>query len=205
MSTNDFPVRYKSFKEYLDDYYQWSVTHNEFYSVDNMSDKDLEESIIQDILGVTMFCKEFKMSGKFTVGVLTRLLYNKQARRVVDLLKRKRVKKFLVHTEDGYRIKDDKKTLQAAMDMCGVWYDGFEMPEDVIRRVLSEGVPTDEELEEMAATIGKELANEKPATGGREPYWPNTSEKQKLFKADPSKLKGDALKKFVHYPHPTMQ
>lgn len=116
----------------------WQITDGHVFSIDNMTDKELCEAIIDDVLSVTMWEKE--LGKKMHFGI-TQLL------RFIPKCKQKRVKKALKHddisgliqidriyrgntlTGSEIRIKDHPVILKAAMDYCGVWYGDEEIPE----------------------------------------------------------------------------
>lgn len=146
MSVNDFPIRYKSFADFLNEEANWALVDNDVYSVRNMSEKELKQSIIQDIVGVTMFEKEFGYDCYFGLSNLVVRLDGEYCDKIHKLLATDPEITGMVEFVGGkgYRIKNDRETLQKAMDYSGVWYDGFDMPEDVIIRDM-EGLEMDED------------------------------------------------------------
>ena len=106
------------------------VSHGELFSIVNMDDRELREAIVQDILTVTMWEKEHDIEIPFPLGELCWYVPEELTDRIIYQLKSPEITPFLNTKGEQYKIKDDPKILQAAMDYCGVWYDGFVMPGD---------------------------------------------------------------------------
>jgi len=103
------------------------------WSIDAMTDDDLKEAIVEDVLGITMW--EIQTGNKlvFNFEEMTRfLLWNEQHERVAAILKTEQVQRFVEQIEGEYRIRNSQEVRQAAMDYCGVWYCDYKMGDDVI-------------------------------------------------------------------------
>ena len=112
------------------------------------SDEEMRQAIVQDVLQATFY--ELYCSKKilFTDGTLCRAIPHDQIERVLKMLEHPEICGLV--TRDKYnnlRIRTERACLQAAMDYCGVYYNGYDMPAGVIR--------TDPvALQEMAAAHG---------------------------------------------------
>lgn len=140
----------------------FQVTHTPYFSIENMSDEELRQSIIEDLVAVTMW--EKLMSKKLHFG-FSRFLY------WIPRYMHKRVREQMSHPEiegliciqrtennSEIRIRDNHAIIQAAMDYCGVWYDGFVIPKGV--RVFSVNHERIEELggiDAVAELVTKEI------------------------------------------------
>lgn len=105
----------------------------EFHSTAWMSEQEMKESIIQDILTFTM--EENKFPGEklfLDFGELTRFVNNKSVNFAVGFVTSAEFQALVLYGEKGYRVKPEREILQAAMDYCGVYWEGFKMPPDCI-------------------------------------------------------------------------
>ena len=116
------------------------VQQSDVFSIDNMSEEELREAVIQDILMITMWEKHFQKKLHFSKSSLMRFINDTGVSRVIKALQHTDVvdKIYIQVTEEHVgiktikneeiRIKDD--ALQEAMDYCGCWYEGYIMPDD---------------------------------------------------------------------------
>lgn len=128
----DFEPVYRDKDVLLNDEYIRQVVHNEAFSIVNMDDDELKESIIEDILTFTMW--ELQTSDKlsFTFSDLVCFLPEDLHGIVKDALESDEVSRYLdMDTGDEIRIIKNRSILQEAMNYCGVWYSGFTVPDDV--------------------------------------------------------------------------
>lgn len=156
LGDNVVEVFTRNSSEVMNDSHCWQVVHGEFFSVDAMTDMELQEAIINDILQVTMLEKETGKKCNFTEKTLVRFLFSEQKERVAKMLVEVMGLINLIETTpDNFpnfsvemskrvierhsylqlRIKDNRVILQEAMNFAGCWYDGFNPPEGV--QVLS--------------------------------------------------------------------
>lgn len=107
----------------------FSLVHNEVFSVDNMSDREVRESILEDLLEVAAWESKNDAKLNFTVETLVRFISNeKQKLRVFNALCHPEITLLLTLPEEQLRIKSNWNIQQAAMDYCGVWHEGHEIP-----------------------------------------------------------------------------
>lgn len=116
--------------ETLNDIYMYSLVHTSVFSVDNMSDKELRESIIEDLLFITMLEKEEKIVLEFDQQKMFRWLKAVQHSRVYNQMLDPEISGLIERKDGQIRIKDQQEILQAAMDYCGHWWEGFKIPNE---------------------------------------------------------------------------
>lgn len=130
----DFIPEFIDFSKMLTEPLAWQVAHGEVFSVDNMSDDELRQSIVDDVLAVTIWEKQMDQKVDFTVDTLCRFLSVEQKTRVQEVMKHPFIwGLFNPDLKDNIRILDDKAVLQAAMNYCGVWFTGYDTPDGIIR------------------------------------------------------------------------
>lgn len=120
----------RSIEETMNDVLMFSVVHNNIFSINNMSDEELRQSIVDDILMVTMMEKEEKTSINFGQHELFRWIKPLQHARVYNQMAHPEISGLIEHKNGQIRIKDVREVLQAAMDYCGHWWDGFTIPNE---------------------------------------------------------------------------
>lgn len=108
-------------RELMCDYLAWSTI--------NMKDDGLREAIVSDLLSFLMWEKEKKTQLMITFEELTRFVEPVDVERVRQQLEHDEIKHLYTLVDGVYRLKDQKEILKAAMDYCGIWYEGFE-PDD---------------------------------------------------------------------------
>ena len=98
------------------------ITDGEFFSVKNMSDAELGESIVNDVLMVTFFEKEGNLVD-FTSEKLIRYLKGHWRAKVLNKIQSQEIAWYFNNTNGQLRIRDERNILQAAMDevWCGLW------------------------------------------------------------------------------------
>lgn len=115
------------------------------FSIDNFTDDEINEAIIQDILAATMIEKECNRKFVFDLKEMLKFTSEVNHVRIVSALHSLEVMDVITQDGGEYRIRDDKRSLQWAMDFCGVYYEGFDWPDDVLminRQALSEISPS---------------------------------------------------------------
>ena len=113
----------------------FQITDNYVFSITNMTDRELREAIIHDILSITMWEKENNRKLHFGFTRLNRFLPRHLHKRVSLQMKHDEICNLIqIQRNDSgseIRIKDNHAILQAAMDYAGTWYTGFNIPDGV--------------------------------------------------------------------------
>lgn len=120
----------RSIEETMNDELMFSVVHNNIFSINNMSDAELRQSIVDDILMVTMMEKEEKTTINFGQHELFRWIKPTQHGWVYGQMGHPEIAGLIEHKNGQIRIKDVKEVLQAAMDYCGHWWEGYAIPNE---------------------------------------------------------------------------
>lgn len=146
----------------LDEQDAWQVVDGEVFSITNMTDDELSEAIIDDVLCVTMFEMQTGQKLHFDCSTLQRFLKTDELRQRVNsvLMNNPQMMYFI----DGhtFRIRNSVHVLQEAMDFCGTFYTGYEMPEGVIsvnRQELDSMMSLFDQLENIATSLSMELVS----------------------------------------------
>lgn len=158
-------MHYANPEEWLADCYAWNVWHDgEVYSIDNMDDKQLMESILEDLLQLTFYETSNSVSVHFTYATLVRFLpKTAQRNRVKEMLESETVQKYVTTDQNGMlRIKNDRHLQQEMMDLIGVWMEGFDVPDSpgIIRvnnEVLKEKVEQHGGIDNLAKALSMEV------------------------------------------------
>ncbi|PZR93496.1 MAG: hypothetical protein DI537_10270 [Stutzerimonas stutzeri] len=106
----------------------WSLVDNEIFSVRNMDDEELRQTVVEDLVALA----DWERQGKeidFTAASLSRFLRPDLHDRVASALSDPFVQSLLERRTDG-QLRIHKDHLQDAMDFCGVWLEGFEILTD---------------------------------------------------------------------------
>lgn len=109
----------------------WSLKEEDFWSTKNMSDEEIRQTIIEDLLHVTMWEREGKCV-RFHRGNLLRFVKTPTQRRRVRRAMKSDIVTNLTHYLSDGQIRLNPTFWQEAMDYCGVYMDGFvpDMPAD---------------------------------------------------------------------------
>lgn len=102
------------------------------FSVSNMTDLEVLESIVGDIVGATMWEIQTEKTLNFDRVELLKFVPQEQHLRILTILNEDSFVRNLLADEVNGQLRIDKDKLQQAMDFSGVWYDGYEMAEDAI-------------------------------------------------------------------------
>lgn len=125
-----------TFDEMTGDEHGWSLVDNDLTSIDNMSDKEVRESILEDLLTVTMYEFREKVEVQFSEEDLLKWLPKKKRNRVIEAMNHPEIKDLLDKSDDRIRVKKYRDTLRAAMEYCGIYYvelfSAEEIPKDII-------------------------------------------------------------------------
>lgn len=151
----DFNPALKDKVFFLDMQDIWSVSHSDVFSINNMTDRELRESVVEDVLAVTMWVKTFAQPLDFKIETLMRFLKSDDQReRVFTALNDAEVKGlFEMNENQQLRIRDNREILQAAMDYCGNWYGGFTIPPN-IDVIMSNSEMLDEAVQQYGSVDG---------------------------------------------------
>jgi len=154
----DFSEEFRNFKVMLDNEYAWQVVNSDVFSVDNMTDEELRQSIVQDVLTVTMWEKQSEQTADFSLDTLCRFLNDDQRQKVEQAFSHPEISGlFNMSDKKQLRIRTESVILQAAMDYVGVWFTGFEIPVGVTiidTREIAERIGT---LEAALSLISMDL------------------------------------------------
>lgn len=145
----------KDINAFFNNEYAWQLVDGDVFSVRYMTEQEVLESIVDDILNVTMLEKTTGKKCFFGFSKLTRFLDSEWRNKIKVLLNHDSISGLICCTpatiehfsasinelllenilkkgsHKQIRIKDDRAILQAAMDFCGCWYEGFPPPEGV--------------------------------------------------------------------------
>ena len=151
---------------FIDEEYLFYIVDNDVCSINNMDDRQLRESIVNDILTVTMWEIDNKKKVHYGMTKFLQFIRREKQKRVMDMMKHPEIE-FMIHlvrTEGGseIRIKDDRNIRQAAMDYCGHWYEGYTIPEgmDIISlnfEKFEEEVEKYGSVENLAASLAMDV------------------------------------------------
>ena len=144
-----------------------------YHCPSNMTDDEVKQSIVQDILSFTM--NEIRTGVKFdlTMDELLKFTSNRgnlkgRIKRlflsddVQGLLDKETLSFWPPANVSGIRIRNDKAVLSAAMDLCGVWWDGY-IPENrsdilvVNKEALTEAINEIGGINNLAKSLGMDL------------------------------------------------
>lgn len=144
----------------------FQVVHSDVFSVKNMTNEELQQSIVEDILAVTFWEEQTGNKVKFGLDELLRFVEPVKLReRVVLTLKDPAVDVFMKGDLNNLRIKDNTSIRQVAMDKCGVWFSGYEMAEGAMiinREEVQAAVDQHGGVENYAAAINMDIQSTHP-------------------------------------------
>ena len=115
-------------EKFLSERHVRDLTDSDYWTIVNMDDSDLRASIIGDLLSFVLWEKEYKEPLNITFDELTKFVDTNNLDRVRQQLQHEEIKHLFTVNEGVYRLKDERQILQAAMDYCGTWYDGYDSP-----------------------------------------------------------------------------
>jgi hypothetical protein len=112
---------------YLRDPNNWELVEGEVYSVAHMDHEDIVSSILDDLLLIHF---ETSMSqGIHWVDLMRFIKTEEQRERVLTGLLDYRVQVLIEDKDQIIRIRPSREVLQAAMNIAGHWWKGYEIPE----------------------------------------------------------------------------
>lgn len=146
---------------FLGDEESWEVKMGESFSIVNMSDAELMEAIVQDVLCVTAWEQEMNRKLDFGIEQLLRFVPSQIWReKVVLLLKQGEIKGLFDQNGTQVRIKSDRAVMQTAMDYCGLWMYGYDIPDSALKfnaEGFTEAVEKHGGLNNLVAAMGMDL------------------------------------------------
>ncbi len=129
-----------------------------------MTDLEVRESIVDDILAATMW--EIQTSNKldFDFSNLTSFVKLSTKERIHRQLHHPEIIGLISIVDGQLRIKKDSVILQAAMDYCGCWYNGYVIPDEsiVINRIAVSNFSSEKALSELVTSIAMDLQATQP-------------------------------------------
>lgn len=131
----DFHPSHRNPKIFLGCEFSRDITDGEVFSARYMTDEELRQSIVADILAVTIWEKQTEQTLEFGCDEFYRFVDDIYLqRRILDQFTHPEIEGLLDIDEDHkrYRIRDQKEILQAAMGYCGVYYHGYDAPEGLV-------------------------------------------------------------------------
>ena len=160
-------------KEIFNNEYCWCVRHDNrgIWSVDNMTDEVLISSILEDILTAQYHKIPFNWYDLFRnlpASSISDSRYRTANRfrinRVLNLLVSDEVMNLVQFDGDLITIKPERVFMQAAMDLAGWWWEGYDIPPGVdVIRLSDEGRDLLEQL--GPDVVAESLAMNLIATG----------------------------------------
>lgn len=166
--SNDFHPDHNTPKAFLDEIYsrQLATIRNGsdlVFCVSYMDERQIRESIVDDVVAVTMWEKQ-KTGQKLHYDVVEMLKFvdADQHSRVIEQLTHPEIASLFNVTDGQYRIIDNPEVLKAAMDYAGVWYEGFTPPEGtevltINTGKVNEAIDTHGSLENLAKYLAAEV------------------------------------------------
>lgn len=101
----------------------WEVRHDDECSIANMTDEELRQSVVADLLQVHSWEREGK-APTFHPDDFKRFIPASMHARVDEALADPFVRSLIVTLSDG-QVRVHPHHLQEAMDFCGVWLEGY--------------------------------------------------------------------------------
>jgi len=114
---------YESFKKLLSDRDAWELRDSAEMQVSRMSNEEIRQAIIENILVVSMWEKIFEEKASYTLDELVCYVFPFNHTRVQAQFHSSDVQNLLEKGSKELRIKPSM--LEAAMEYCGVFYHGY--------------------------------------------------------------------------------
>jgi hypothetical protein len=163
---SDFTKQDEDLEKFLNNQWARELLDDVVIDLGDYSDEEIRESVVQDILMMTMWEVKFQKSMCFKLDDLVMFVSNHNRPRVLEALDHPDVVIFLdsvKKTQDQLRIRPERVVKQAAMDYCGVYYSGYDIPPDAImvnREVLEDLVEETGGVEPLAKSLAMDLESE---------------------------------------------
>lgn len=152
------------------DVFARTIAHTNYYSIEYMDARELREAIVEELLIVTMMERINKVQLDFGYNQLFKFVLRSHHKRIKTAMQHDEICELMDNKEVNgkiqLRIKNVPAILQAVMEYCGVYYDGFTIPEGVTVYGLSQETKdmiSTNSLDDVVSFISKELFS-KPIT-----------------------------------------
>lgn len=158
--SNDFNPQDRDWNRFINDPLIRELADTEFCSLSGYTDEEIRQSVVQDILTITFWEKTFGEKKLFNLLELLKFVHRDNLYRVLDALHHPEVSGLVERTKDGLRIRNNRSIEQHAMDYCGVYMSGYDMPEGTIVTNRQEAADTFRyygSVENMAAALAMDL------------------------------------------------
>ena len=124
--------------ELFNDSHSWQVAHNDIFSIDYMTDEELQHAVLSDILTAQFSSiQDFKWYDLFrfiqsnSKSAAALMVHTHRIDRVLNAIVSDAVMNLVELRDHQIRIKNQPVFLQAAMDAAGFWPEGFDPPPGV--------------------------------------------------------------------------
>lgn len=166
--SNDFHPEHNTAEAFLGEIYsrQLATISNggdTIFCIRNMTEQEVREAIVDDILAVTMW--EIQNPGKpisYDLKEMLRFVHQDYRKNVEGQLNHPEIDGLFTIIDGQYRIIKEPAVLKAAMNYCGAWYNGYTPPEDVEvigvnREKFEEVVKAHGSVENLAKSMAAQL------------------------------------------------
>jgi hypothetical protein len=164
---SNFHPLYRTFAMLADDELGREVKDSDFGSIRFMNERELLESIVHDILWPTIWEMEKSESVCFDAAEFLRFVPRAEDREMItDMMGHVEIAGLIEHKDGQLRIKKDRAILQAAMDYCGVWAHGFDMPPDALVtnfEAVGDAIEQHGSIENFAAALMMDMNSTVPS------------------------------------------
>lgn len=138
------------------------MNDNLAWSTENMSNEDLRMAIIADLISFGVWNQEKKTKLNITFAELTRFVTPSDVDRIREQIDHEEIKHLIILTDGIYSLKEGREVYQAAMDYCGIWYEGYKAPDDfgvisVNHEVINDAVNEFGSIENLAVALAMDL------------------------------------------------
>lgn len=158
-------------QRFLGDRYARELTYIEdVCCTSNMTDKEIRESILVDLMNFHFWELEHQTKLHIDFGELTRHAKKAEYLRILEQLSHPDIASCFKQDKDtgAISIIPTRENLQWCMDYSGVWFEGYQMPDDVIRintDVFDNKVREHGGVENLISAMAMELMSNSPYSG----------------------------------------
>ena len=166
--SNDFHSEHNTAEAFLGEIYARQlvsiiVDGEHMCCVSNMTEREVREAIVDDVLAVTMW--ETQNPDKpisLDFQEMLRFVHEDYRSLVETQLNHPEIAGLMTVVDGQYRIVKEHAVLKAVMDYAGVWYDGFTPPDDIEiiginREKFDEMIKTHGSIENLAKNISAQV------------------------------------------------
>lgn len=152
-----FPTEFINKELFFNSEKFWSLVEDEITNFKEISNKELRIAIIRDLLFITMWEKIFNKKCVFSVKELTRFVRKDMMMVVLYEMSHPEIKS-LIHEEINnqtteFRIKDNPVIIQAAMEYCNVYYEGYTLFDGAITLINNNDVSEIDLIRDVYSTL----------------------------------------------------